>query len=104
MNNKGKGSGLALIVILIVAIIIALLFIRQMGASRPAEQDKKQQIEIVNQTRQAVDAINQKIEESPGERSGSPFSAKFMKSPFRTSLLSPKCESCFLMSCLLPFL
>ena len=67
MYNKGKGSGLALIVILIVAVIIALLFIRQMGASRPAEQDKKQQEEIVNQAQQAVDALNQKIEESLGE-------------------------------------
>ncbi|MBE6830303.1 MAG: hypothetical protein E7519_08845 [Ruminococcaceae bacterium] len=67
MNNKGKGSGLALIIILIVAIIIAWLFMRQMGESRPANQNKKQQQEIVDQAQQAVDALNQKIEESLGE-------------------------------------
>ena len=46
MNNKGKASGLALIIILIVAVIIAWLFMRQMGNSRSAEQDKKRREEV----------------------------------------------------------
>lgn len=67
MNNKGKGSGLALIIILIIVVIIAWLFMRRMGDSRSVEQNKKQQEEIVNQAQQAVDALNQKMEESMGE-------------------------------------
>ncbi len=36
---------------------------RQMGESRSAEQDKKQQEEIVNQAQDAVDAINERMQQ-----------------------------------------
>ena len=71
MNNKGKMSGLALIIILVVAVIIAWLFMTQMKNLASGGADKKlqeqTQEDLVNQAQQAVDALNQKTEEAVQE-------------------------------------
>ena len=70
MNNKGKGSGLALILILIVAIIVAYLTMTQMGSlgfGKKSETQIEQTQDPVNAAHDAVDAINQKIQQAGQE-------------------------------------
>jgi Tfp pilus assembly protein PilX len=66
MNNKGKGSGLFLIVILIVVLIVAYLAVTQMrslGFGKKEEAQIEQQ-NPVHQAQDAVDAINQRQHEA----------------------------------------
>ena len=59
MNNKGRGSGLALLLILIVALLIAFLVVRNMGGLGFGSSTSLQQENYVHQAQDAVDAINQ---------------------------------------------
>lgn len=59
MNNKGKGSGLALLLILIVALLIAFLVVRNMGSRGVGGDSSPQQDNYVQQAQDAVDALNQ---------------------------------------------
>lgn len=58
-NNRGRGSGLALIVILVVEVIVAFLVVTQMGGfgfgKKGAQQEQTQQ----NAVEQAQDLVNQ---------------------------------------------
>jgi flagellar basal body-associated protein FliL len=66
MNNKGKGSGIFLIVILIVALIVAYLAVTQMsslGFGKKKEAQIEQQ-NPVHQAQDAVDAINQRQQDA----------------------------------------
>lgn len=62
MNNKGIGSGLAIIIILIVALLIAFLTMKNMGSlgfgSRTDQPEN-----VVVQAQNAVDAINDHIQQ-----------------------------------------
>ena len=64
MNNKGIGSGLAIIIILIVALLIAFLAMKNMGSfcfgSKPGQP---QQENVVEQAQDAVDAINNRLQQ-----------------------------------------
>ncbi len=67
MNNKGRGSGLALIMMLIVALIVAWLVMTQMGGfgfGKTEEQQEQMQEQAVDSAQDAVDALNQKMEEA----------------------------------------
>ena len=65
MNDKGKGSGMALILILIVALIVAWLAVKQMGSlGKGAEV---QQDDAVEQAQEVVDQINQNIQQAGQE-------------------------------------
>ena len=59
MNNKGKGSGLALIIILVVALIIGFLVVKNMGGLGPEKETAVQQENYVQQAQSVVDQINQ---------------------------------------------
>ena len=59
MNNKGKGSGLALIIILVVALIIGFLVVKNMGGLESAKENAVQQENYVQQAQSVVDQINQ---------------------------------------------
>ena len=62
MNNKGKGSGLMLVVILIVALLIAALAVRQftfLGPSKTTQQETQQ--DHVQQAHDAVNALNERM-------------------------------------------
>ena len=67
MNNKGKGSGLVLVIVLVVALLIGYLAMTQMGGlgfgktSMQQEQTKQNAIE---QAQNAVDAINNHIQQT----------------------------------------
>lgn len=64
MNNKGKGSGLALIIILIAALLVAFLAVKQMdGLGFGGKPEQTQQANALEQTQDAVDAINARIRE-----------------------------------------
>ena len=64
LDNKGRSSGLMLVVILLVIVIVALIFAAQMGAfgmgnsmNGPAAQSP----DPVAQAQEAVDALNERI-------------------------------------------
>ena len=63
MNNRGKGSGLALIIILIVALVAAYLAVTQMGAlgfGKTAVQQEQAELQnAVQQAQDIVDMLNQ---------------------------------------------
>ncbi len=59
MNNKGKGSGLALVIILVAALIIGLLVVKNMGGLGPEKETAVQQENYVQQAQSVVDQINQ---------------------------------------------
>lgn len=70
MNNKGRGSGLALIIILIVALVIAYLAVTNMsflGAGGSSTQEEVIQEDPVDQAQDAVDAINNLMDEAGQE-------------------------------------
>ena len=61
MNNRGRGSGLILIIVLLVALLIACLAVTQMGGLGFGKTDAQQaqtQQNVIEQAQSAVDAIN----------------------------------------------
>lgn len=70
MKNKGRGSGLALILILIVALVIAYLAVTNLsflGAGGSSTQEEVIQEDPVDRAQDAVDQINQRIQETTQE-------------------------------------
>ena len=66
MNNKGKGSGLALIILLLVALLICYLAMTQMdglGFGKTNNQTEQTQQNVIEQAQSAVDAINNRLEQ-----------------------------------------
>ncbi len=64
LNRKGFSSGLMLVVIMLAVVIIALLFITQMGAFGIGKTPEAAQTpDPVEQAREVVDAINERIEQ-----------------------------------------
>ena len=59
MNNKGKGSGLALIIILVVALLIAFLVMKNLGRMGSGKEIAAEQENYVQQAQSVVDQINQ---------------------------------------------
>jgi len=66
MNNKGKGSGIFLIVILIVTLIVAYFAVTQMSSLGfgKKEETRIEQQNPVHQAQDAVDAINQRQQDA----------------------------------------
>jgi len=67
MNNKGRGSGMALLILLIVALIVAYLAVQQMkslGVGGTTQQEQVQEQDPVDAAQDAVDALNERIEEA----------------------------------------
>lgn len=60
MNNKGIGSGVAIIIILIVALLLAFLAMKNIGSF---DNKPGQAANVVEQTQDAVDAINDRIQQ-----------------------------------------
>ena len=61
MNNRGKGSGLMLIIVLLVALLIGYLAMTQMGGldfGKTDTQQEQTQQNAIEQAQSAVDAIN----------------------------------------------
>ena len=67
MNNKGKGSGLALVIILVAALIIGLLVVKNMGGLGPEKETAVQQENYVQQAQSVVDQINQAQQQAAQE-------------------------------------
>ena len=67
MNNKGKGTGLALVVILVAALIIGLLVVKNMGGLGPEKETAVQQENYVQQAQSVVDQINQAQQQAAQE-------------------------------------
>ena len=70
MNSKGKGSGLMLIVILVVALLIGYLAMTQMDSLGFGKTDVQTQTQqnAIEQAQNAVDAINNRIQQTDLER------------------------------------
>lgn len=67
MNNKGKSSGLMLIVILIVALLVGYFAMTQMnslGFGKTGMQQEQTQQNAIEQAQNAVDAINNHIQQT----------------------------------------
>ena len=67
MNNRGRGSGLMLMIVLLVALLIAWFAVTQMGGLGFGKTDAQQaqtQQNAIEQTQSAVDAINNRIQQS----------------------------------------
>ena len=65
-NDQGRSSGLMLVVILLVIVIVALLFAAQMGAfgiGNSGGSPTAQTPDPVAQAQEAVDAVNERIEQ-----------------------------------------
>ena len=65
MNNRGKGSGLMLIIVLLVALLIGYLAMTQMGGLGFGKTDAQQaqtQQNVIEQAQSAVDAIKNHLE------------------------------------------
>ena len=67
MNNRGKGSGLALVMILVAALIIGLLVVKNMGGLGPEKETAVQQENYVQQAQSVVDQINQAQQQAAQE-------------------------------------
>ena len=70
MNNKGKGSGLVLIILLLVTLLIGYLAMTQMGSlgfGKPSMQQEQTQQNVIEQAQNAVDAINNRLEQAETE-------------------------------------
>ncbi len=69
LDNKGRSSGLIFIILLLAIVIVALLIVSQMGglgmgkASDPAGPQGEAAVE---QAQEAVDAINERIQQQYG--------------------------------------
>lgn len=69
LDNKGRSSGLMLVVILLVIVIVALLFAAQMGAfgiGNSGGGPAAETADPVAQAQDAVDAVNERIEQYAG--------------------------------------
>jgi hypothetical protein len=68
LNDRGRSSGLMLVVILLVIVIVALLFTAQMGAFGMGKtgDGPAQTPDPVEQAQEAVDAVNERIEQYAG--------------------------------------
>ena len=65
MNNKGKGSGLAILLILIAALLIGFLAVKNMGALKNASAPGVEQAgDPVQQAQALVDQINQRQQQA----------------------------------------
>ena len=67
MNNKGKGSGLVLIIVLVVALLIGYLAMTQMdslGFGKTGMQQEQTQQNVIEQAQNAVDAINNRLRQT----------------------------------------
>ena len=67
MNNKGKGSGLVLVIVLVVALLIGYLAMTQMGGlgfGKTSMQQEQTQQNAIEQAQNAVDAINNHIQQT----------------------------------------
>ena len=68
MNNKGKGSGLAIVLILIVALLIAFLAMKNMTALNNASAPGVEQSnDPVQQAQDVVDKLNQRQQQAGQE-------------------------------------
>lgn len=67
MNNKGKGSGLALIIILVVALLIAFLVMKNLGRMGPGKETAAEQENYVQQAQSVVNQINQAQQQAAQE-------------------------------------
>ena len=67
MNNKGKGSGLALMIILVVALLIAFLVMKNLGRMGPGKEIAAEQENYVQQAQSVVDQINQAQQQAAQE-------------------------------------
>lgn len=70
MNNKGKGPGLVLIIVLLVALLIGYLVMTQMerlGIGTANTQTEQTQQNAIEQAQNAVDAINNRLEQAEME-------------------------------------
>ena len=68
-NDQGRSSGLMLVVILLVIVIVARLFAAQMGAfgiGNSGGSPTAQTPDPVAQAQDAVDALNERIEQYAG--------------------------------------
>ena len=65
MNNKGRGGGIALLVILIAALLAALLAVRSVSSPAPGGNSAQvEQENLVRQTQEVVDQLNQRQRQS----------------------------------------
>ena len=67
MNNRGKGSGLILIILLLVALLIAWFAMTQMGGlgfGHTNSQQEQAQQNVIEQAQNAVNAINNHIQQA----------------------------------------
>ncbi len=67
MNNKGRGSGLMLIIILVVALLIGYLAMTQMdslGFGKTGMQQEQTQQNAIEQAQNTVDAINNRLRQT----------------------------------------
>jgi len=67
MNNKGKGSGLALVIILVAALIIGLLAVKNMGGMGAGQEIEAQSENYIQQAQSVVDQINQAQQQAAQE-------------------------------------
>ena len=67
MNNRGKGSGIALVIILVVALMIAFLVMKNLGSMGPGKETAVQQENYVQQAQSVVDQINQAQQQAAQE-------------------------------------
>ena len=67
MNNNGRSSGLILIIVVLVALLVACFAVMQMGGldfgKTDAQQEQTQQ-NAIEQAQSAVDAINNRMQQS----------------------------------------
>ena len=64
-HDSGRASGLALALILIIALVIAWLAVSQLGfLQRTQESLDPQPTDVVQQARDAVDALNERMGQS----------------------------------------
>ena len=62
-NNKGRGSGLALLLILIVALLVAWLMVKQMGSLGMGGTTDPTQEVYVEDAQDAVDDLNDRMKQ-----------------------------------------
>ena len=67
MNNNGRSSGLILIIVVLVALLVACFAVMQMGGldfgKTDAQREQTQQ-NAIEQAQSAVDAINNRMQQS----------------------------------------
>lgn len=63
MNNRGSGTGLALILLLAVALIVALLAARQFTTVNPDSHESQTQAQAVEQAQDLVNQLNGRMDQ-----------------------------------------